>query len=575
MSLPQLNSSGRFVCPRCRSVFRSAFKRCPTDGAKLQPLEGDPLLGMTFADRYVIEACIGEGGMGRVYRARHKRVSRRFAVKVLFGDLAADGRMQTRFANEAEAASRLTHRNLVSVQDFGETPERQLYLVMDYVEGISLKSLIAEQAPLEASRAANLLRQMAGGLRHAHESGLVHRDFKPENVIISRDDEGELAKILDFGLARIVDASGSHLGQSLTTEGLVMGTPAYMSPEHATGEKIDHRTDLFSLGVVLYEMLSGNLPFDGTPFEIARRNVTAKPPPISERTPGLIVDSHLELLAFRLMAKSPDKRFPDAVGILQSLAEHPTLEPEIRSLAELAVAEACQEVSYEDTVVNHTKLRLSGRASAKGRKRALASTGTDKTRPSFDTVDESASDTEMEPVGLLTSVDLSDTLGDTLGDEDDDVGGGPTEISEMPSHVIREIESAKKKAAGLAAAGLAAARRAAAEDADTERNRPAPAVQDNLPLYPNKLSRAASTLLVDPYQITETGPWRRRGILVGLLVLVIVAAMALVVVIGYGWQSLRSLSDSPAAGGSIESVIGDQPSPPAPPSPDGESTGVR
>ncbi|MEM9487873.1 MAG: protein kinase [Myxococcota bacterium] len=301
------------------------------DGAKLQVLQGDPLIGSTFADRYLIEACIGEGGMGRVYRARHARMSRQFAIKVLFGDLAADHRMRLRFTQEGEAASRLSHPNVISVVDVGETPSQQLYLAMDYVEGPSLRTLIAEQAPFETVRAANLLRQLASGLVHAHNRGLIHRDFKPENIVVTRDEDGEAPKILDFGLARL---SENGFDNGLTTEGTVMGTPAYMSPEHALGGPVDPRTDLFSLGVTLYEMLAGAQPFEGTGAELLQKNITAPPPPIGERVPGLIVDRTLEAMAFKLMAKRPDDRYDSARALLDAIAEHPSLPPEISRRAQ-------------------------------------------------------------------------------------------------------------------------------------------------------------------------------------------------------------------------------------------------
>ena len=333
MSLPNAIVD-RQVCSHCRSIFRAGFSRCPADGNELQPLTDDPLVGSTFAERFIIEACIGEGGMGRVYRAAHKHMSRRFAIKVLFGDLAADSRMQLRFANEAEAASRMSHRNLVSVLDFSETADKQLFLVMDYVEGPSLKTLIRTQAPLKTNRAANLLWQLAAGLGHAHQNGLIHRDFKPENVIVAKDEYGETPKILDFGIARIMDSE--HM-QVFTTEGTVMGTPAYMSPEQASAGKLDGRTDLFSLGVGLYEMLAGKLPFEGSPLNVVQRNITVTPPRIGERAPGLMVDSFLEDVAFRLMAKKPADRYQSAWAVIAAIASHPGLDPAVRQRAKLAV----------------------------------------------------------------------------------------------------------------------------------------------------------------------------------------------------------------------------------------------
>ena len=307
----------RFGCPKCLSVFRSGFPRCPLDGSVLQHLTDDPLIGFVLAERYVIESLIGEGGMGRVYRARHIRMSRRFAIKVLFGDLAADGKARSRFSREAESSSRLSHPNVVSVVDFGETDEGLLYLVMEHIEGEELHRIVSKQAPFSTARALNLLRQLARGLGHAHDRGLVHRDFKTENVLITVDGEDEHARIVDFGIAVIGEMTQPE--QRLTTEGMVLGTPAYMSPEQSTGEEIDHRADLFSLGVMLYEMLSGKLPFDGSPIAMAKANLAARVPPIGERVPGLRADRRLEAIALRLMAKEPEQRFASAGALLSHL----------------------------------------------------------------------------------------------------------------------------------------------------------------------------------------------------------------------------------------------------------------
>ncbi|HYU15262.1 MAG TPA: protein kinase [Candidatus Acidoferrum sp.] len=317
MSLPSTAPSERFGCPQCLSVFRAGFARCPLDGAALQGLTGDPLIGHLLADRYVIEELLGEGGMGRVYRARHMRMSRRFAVKVLFGDMAADAKARTRFSREAEAVSRLNHPNVLSVVDFGETEEGLLYLVMDYIEGRELHQLLAQEAPLSPQRVVSLLRQLARGLAHAHERNLVHRDFKTENVVVTKSGGEELARIVDFGIAAVGEMM--EPAQRLTTEGMVLGTPAYMSPEQSTGEEVDERSDLFSLGVMLYEMLCGRLPFDGTAVAIAKAHLAAEVPPILVRVPGLRVEPRLEAVAMRLMAKDPADRFQSARALLAHL----------------------------------------------------------------------------------------------------------------------------------------------------------------------------------------------------------------------------------------------------------------
>ena len=318
MSTVPSTSSKRNACPKCLAVFRQSFVRCPLDGAELQQVDQEPLIGETLADRYIIEECIGEGGMGQVYRAKHTRMSRRFAIKVLYGDLAADNVMRARFSREAEAASRLTHPNLVAVTDFGETAEGLLYLAMEFLDGPLLGNVILHEAPFDSDRTLALFRQMTAGLEHAHDQDLVHRDFKPTNVIVTDTADGEVAKILDFGIARLLEDTGAH---TLTTQGALIGTPAFMAPEQASGEKVDQRTDLFSLGIVLYQMASGRLPFDGDPMAVLRQNMVAEPPPMSIRVPGLSVDFRVESMALKLMAKDPAKRYQSAREVINAIDE--------------------------------------------------------------------------------------------------------------------------------------------------------------------------------------------------------------------------------------------------------------
>jgi serine/threonine protein kinase len=308
--------SERLGCSHCGAVFRQDFGHCPLDHTPLAPLEHDPLIGTTLADRYLIERCVGEGGMGRVYRARHCKLDRLFAIKVLYGDLAASAKMRSRFEREARTASQLDHSRLVSVIDFDITEGGLLYLAMSYVEGRELAAVIEDEAPLELGRIHRLLRQLCEGLGYAHDQGMVHRDFKGQNVLVSGTGANEHVHILDFGLAFMREGPESV---RLTTQGVVMGTPAYMSPEQAMNQPLDHRTDLFSLGVLLYELLAGTLPFRGTPVEVARQNMAADPPPISRRVPGLVVDAALESIAFRLMEKLPQDRFQSAHEVIAAL----------------------------------------------------------------------------------------------------------------------------------------------------------------------------------------------------------------------------------------------------------------
>ena len=266
----------------------------------------DPRVGTTFAGRYVIEAVLGEGGMGRVYRARHMRMSRRFAIKLLHGEHAAQPEMVIRFQREAEATSRLSHRNVVGVVDFGETDAAILYLVMEFVDGTTLRRLLRD-GPMDGGRALALLDQLAAGLAHAHDRGLVHRDFKPDNILVEQTEDGEVARISDFGIVMSRESIGPD-GERLTTAGLVLGTPHYMAPEQTMGDALGPQTDLYALGVVLYEMLAGKQPFEGPPALVAQMHVLNPVPRIADRVPGLAVDPLLEALAMRLMAKRPEHR---------------------------------------------------------------------------------------------------------------------------------------------------------------------------------------------------------------------------------------------------------------------------
>jgi serine/threonine protein kinase len=273
----------------------------------------DKLIGEVLANRYRIENRLGEGAMGSVYKAKHVKVGRAFAVKVLHPRLLEDDKVLQRFEREAELAGRLRHPNVIGVVDVGETHDGLRYMVMDFAEGPDMSALLAE-APMPPQRIIHLVRQLLEGLFHAHSEGLIHRDFKPENVIVEKDSHGaEVPRIVDFGIAILREGGDSSDGVGrLTTNGLVLGTPHYMAPEQAVNDPIDHRIDLFALGIMIYEMLSGKLPFDGNGAEVARANLMLDPPPIAVRVPYLEVDPLLEAYARRLMAKSRDARPPTA-----------------------------------------------------------------------------------------------------------------------------------------------------------------------------------------------------------------------------------------------------------------------
>ncbi len=305
------------VCPACRAIYRAEFARCPTDGGLLELTAVDPLIGTTLGEHYVIDKWVGEGGIARVYRAHHRRLAHRvFAVKVMLGDWATTMSMRMRFAQEAETASRLEHPNVVPVVDFGRTEQGLLYLAMEFVEGRSLATLIDDEGPIATDRAISLARQMCLGLAYAHEQGLVHRDFKPDNVLVVETARGEVARIADFGLAISEDRERDI---RLTAVGISVGTPVYAAPEQTSDDsEVDHRADLFSLGVTLYEMLAGKLPFDGNIIELLRRNAAGNPPSIVERS-GVTVPAALEHIVRTLMAPDPAHRFASATEVVAAL----------------------------------------------------------------------------------------------------------------------------------------------------------------------------------------------------------------------------------------------------------------
>jgi hypothetical protein len=274
--------------------------------------------GTVLGGRYVIEGLLGDGGMGRVYRARHNTVGRTFAIKVLHASLDPDPTVVARFRREAELAGRLRNDHVVSVIDMGTTEDDEHYIVLEYAPGECLSALM--DGPWPEERALELAIQLCDGLQHAHEAGMIHRDFKPDNVLVEQLADGAWhARIVDFGVAILCEQAANVDGDRLTEKGIVVGTPMYMAPEQARGGGIDHRTDLFALGVILYELLTGAPPYEGTGVEVARANVHMATPPMGIRAPGVAVDPVLEALVRKLLAKRPDDRFQTARAVRDAI----------------------------------------------------------------------------------------------------------------------------------------------------------------------------------------------------------------------------------------------------------------
>ncbi|HZA51493.1 MAG TPA: protein kinase, partial [Myxococcaceae bacterium] len=298
-------------CNKCKSEVPAGARFCAACGSLVlrRPDSKDPFIGQTVADKYLIEQLLGTGGMGRVYKARHRTLDRAFVIKILNRDLLSDPSIAERFEREALAASRLNHPNSISIIDFGSSEDGTLYIVMEHVPGRNLAKLLAQEFPLAQRRVVRIVSQILGALADAHAAGIVHRDLKPENVMVeARRDEPDFVKVLDFGIAKLND-SGGDVEQKLTRTGMVCGTPGYMSPEQARGEELDPRSDLYSVAVMMYELLTGRLAFEGTtPMALVNKHMFEQPIPPRERRPELDISPDLDALVMRALAKDKDQR---------------------------------------------------------------------------------------------------------------------------------------------------------------------------------------------------------------------------------------------------------------------------
>lgn len=310
-------ASGFKHCPACSQRYPNDFRVCPRDATVLEsaPEAEDPLLGTVLGDSYEVIRVIGEGGMGRVYEARHQRlVNKRFAIKVLHGDLARQHEVVSRFLREAQATSVLSHINVVAVVDVNRAPDGRPYLVAELLEGISLADYFERLRTLSVPEAVNIARQLCAALAAAHERGIVHRDIKPENVFLVDQSGRRTVKVLDFGISSVSDSAAS-----LTKTGIVMGTPAYMPPEQARGTRVDHRADIYAVGAILYEAVTGKPPFEGLDMMATLAQVMSQEPPRPCTLNGAIPPA-LEMTIQRAMAKSPDERHNTMLELDEELA---------------------------------------------------------------------------------------------------------------------------------------------------------------------------------------------------------------------------------------------------------------
>jgi serine/threonine-protein kinase len=298
----------KFYCENCGSRYESdkvsggqkvRCKKCNATFAVVQADENDPLLGQQVGGCRLIRK-LGQGGMGSVYRAYMLSLDKAVAIKILSSDLGNNEEFIQRFFREARAAAKLEHHNILQVLNVGEDkPQRLHYIIMQFVDGQALTKQIRQRGRIPQLETLDIIEQVANGLKCAHDKGFIHRDIKPDNIMITSDG---VPKVADFGLAKSLEET-SHL----TTTGTIMGTPHYMSPEQCKGEELDPRSDLYSLGVVLYEMLSGHLPFTApSPVSVMMKHTTEEPKPIREIAPDL--HPEIEALVKSMMVKDRQKR---------------------------------------------------------------------------------------------------------------------------------------------------------------------------------------------------------------------------------------------------------------------------
>jgi serine/threonine-protein kinase len=335
-------------CPTCQAQVADSQRFCSNCGTVVgaeDPQAPDPMIGQTLGGKYKVNRLLGEGGMGAVYEGEQQlgTTKRKVAVKTLHPHLSRDAKIKARFEREVGTIAELEHPNTIQVYDFGSTPDGILYIVMEFLQGKSLADLLEKEGAMVPDRVAYILDQVCGSLEEAHGRGIVHRDLKPDNVVlVERAGKKDFVKVLDFGIAKRSKEEDKN-EQKLTQQGMVLGTPPYMSPEQFTGRPIDARSDIYSLAVMAYEMITGRLPFQAdTAWEWATQHMTATPIPMEASAEGMRAPPAMRAAVQRAMAKSPDERFQtvrEFIGAFMGgtdpmraqMASHPSAPPRQRT----------------------------------------------------------------------------------------------------------------------------------------------------------------------------------------------------------------------------------------------------
>src|ERR1051325_2802773 len=292
----------------------------PPGTGQVPQVPSDSLVGQMLDGRYRIVRKLGEGGMGEVYAAEHVHIEKKFAIKLLRPEIVSNAEAVTRFRQEARSSSSIGHRNIIAIEDFGQLADGRIYMCMELLNGAALNDMIMQ--PMAVDRLLNILIQTGHGLAAAHAKNIVHRDMKPENIFVTIGPNGEdVPKLLDFGIAKV---SGNEGQNHLTRTGTIFGTPYYMAPEQALGNPVDARTDIYSVGVIMYECFSGTLPFQGEQFMgILTQHITMEPEPVAQRAAkaGRQLPPGLAETITRCMQKNPAQRFQTMDDLVNALIQ--------------------------------------------------------------------------------------------------------------------------------------------------------------------------------------------------------------------------------------------------------------
>ena len=299
-------------CPKCQQKFEPGIVFCPSDGERLTNVEGivkeDPLIGEVIDNKYLIEIKVAKGGTASVYRARHIQLDLLVALKVMHPHLTTDKTAVERFRREAFAAMHIRHPNAIAILDFSICSDGTVYVVTEFLSGISLRDRILQNHEFSLNEANEVIQQICAAVAIAHKRGIVHRDLKPDNIFLHQDQGQEVVKVLDFGIAKLgAEQPLNDFSGRLTRHGYVLGTPHYMSPEQCQDKEVDSRTDIYALGVVLYEMLTGKVPFNAKNYSaIVYQKVKENPPPMYEIRPD--IHPLIDAVVRRALAKKPSER---------------------------------------------------------------------------------------------------------------------------------------------------------------------------------------------------------------------------------------------------------------------------